>query len=87
MPWTVVTRPGASHREETTVAKLASIVVKAGALVFALFVSTNIVTIVLTPLTRRLDPRPVRDETRTTSAPPPPALSAAPPGAQGAGTT
>ncbi len=34
-------RPGASPREEATVAKLASIVVKAGALVFALFVSTK----------------------------------------------
>jgi solute:Na+ symporter, SSS family len=137
-------RPGATPREEATVAKIASIVVKAGALVFALFVSTKsaidlqllggvwiiqtlpavflglytqwfdrwaliagwavgmatgtlmaasqnfksayplsigsfkvtmysaflailanlIVTVVLTPLTRRLDPRPVRDATR-----------------------
>ncbi|HWE10814.1 MAG TPA: sodium:solute symporter [Solirubrobacteraceae bacterium] len=136
-------RPHASHAEQATVAKLASVVVKAGALVFALFVSTKsaidlqllggvwiiqtlpavflglytrwldrwalvagwavgmglgtymaasqsfksafplsigsfkvtmysaflailanlVVTVLLTPLTRRLDPRPVRDET------------------------
>jgi solute:Na+ symporter, SSS family len=141
--YTEYLRPQADSREEATVAKLASVVVKAGALVFALFVSTKsaidlqllggvwiiqtlpavflglytrwfdrwallagwavgmglgtymaasqsfksafplsigsfkltmyaaffailanlIVTIVLTPLTRRLDPRPVNDET------------------------
>ncbi|MGH2909502.1 MAG: monocarboxylate uptake permease MctP [Solirubrobacteraceae bacterium] len=39
--WTAYIRPGADDREQTLVAKIVSLLVKAGALCFALFVSTK----------------------------------------------
>ncbi len=39
--WTAYLRPAASHTEEATVAKLVSLLVKVGALLFVLFVSTQ----------------------------------------------
>jgi SSS family solute:Na+ symporter len=39
--WTAYLRPAASHAEEATVAKLVSLLVKVGALLFVLFVSTQ----------------------------------------------